>query len=186
MDQQSAPRQPQKQTSVVVSHEIAVHATTDQVLKTWPFSPEQVYLRWTTSNVTRLNDWNGLVCHCSKESKTLRRWAIWRLYGQARPSQRYLEWSILDISMVLNEAIWRWNLEGLMWSLMHSQKFFAWLINWDLKAQQVWSVSNFFSQILWMCSKSTIIMLICNQARHCIWWKIIFSSSQRDVTFLWW
>ena len=169
------------------SHDIAVHETDPQVLKTGKFPLELVYdttlaiqvvvayqsWSWTTSTETLSIGRSGLVCSLlqwiNDQYQTQKRWAIWRLYWQARQGQQSLEWAILDNSMVLHGAFWRGNLEGLMWSLMHNWRVFAKQVRWNLATQQVWSVSQLLFQTLWMCSKSTSRLVICNQARHCIW-----------------
>ena len=46
---------------------------------------------------------------------------------------------------------------------------FAKQVKWNLTTQQLWSVSQLLFRTLWMCSKSTSRLVICNQARHCIW-----------------
>ena len=53
-----------------------------------------------------------------------------------------------------------------MWSLMHNWRVFANQVRWNLRMQQVWSVSQLFFQSFRMCSKSTSRLVICNQARH--------------------
>ena len=101
------------------------------------------YQSWgrTTSSETSPSGRSGLVCSLlqwiNAQYLTQRRWAIWRLYWQARQGQQSLEWDILDSSMVLHGAFWRGILEGFMWSLMHNWRVFAKQVSWNLTTQQV-------------------------------------------------
>ena len=128
---------------------------------------------WTNSMETLSSGRSGLARSLQQwindQYQIQRRLAIWRPYWQARQGQQSLEWAILDSSMVLRWAFWRGSLEGLMWSLMHNWRVFAKQVRWNLTTQQVWSVSQLLFRTLWMCSKSTSRLVICNQARHCIW-----------------
>ena len=54
-----------------------------------------------------------------------RKWAIWRRYWQARQSQQFSEWDILDTTMVLIGSFGRGNLEGLMRSSIQSSSVSA-------------------------------------------------------------
>ena len=149
-------------------------------MKTKTFLPELVYDKklvtqswsWTTSTETLSSGRSGLVCSLLQwikaQYQTQRRWAIWRLYWPAGQSQQSLEWAILDNSIVLHGAFWRWNLEGLMWSLMHNWRVFEKQVRWNLTTQQTWSVSQLLFRTLWMCSKSTSRLVIFNQPRPCI------------------
>ena len=180
--------QPLKWTGRVTSHDIRVHETVPQMLNTWTIPPDLVNYDttvgtqiavayqswyWTTSTETLSNGRSGLVCSLllwiNAQYQTQRRWATWRLYWQAKQGQQSLEWAILESSMVLHGAFWRGSLEGLMWSLKHSWRVFAKQVRWNRTTQQVWLVSQLLCRILWMCSKSTSRLVICNQARHCIW-----------------
>ena len=133
---------------------------------------------WTTSTEILSSGRSGLVCsllqwinalYQLRDYYQLRDDYLSGLYWQAGLGQWSPKWAILDSSMVLHGAFSRGNLEGLMWSLMHSWRVFAKQLRWNLTTQKVRSVSHLLFWTLWMCSNSTSRLVICNQSRNSIW-----------------
>ena len=161
-----------KWTGILNSHDIAVHETGPQVMKTETFSP-RAGLRYNTGNLDssnlpklKLNNFDGNPLE----------WPEWSSMFIATVDQRpipdsekmsYLKTLLTSkarstvsgkgYSGQFYGAAWS-NLErkfqGLMWSL-RNWRVFAKQNRLNITTNQVWSVSQLLSQTLCMCSKST-------------------------------
>ena len=187
-DQQLAWKPPLKWTSTATSHDIATHKTDPQVLKTGTFAPELVYYNTTVGTQGRsslpklkLNNSDGNPLE----------WQEWSCMFIATVDQRPIADSekMSHLKTLLTGKTrssisgmgYSGQFYGAAWSIL-GRKFWRPLVildaqleslrkqvRWNLAIQQVWPFSQLLFWTLWLCSKSTSGLVICNQARHCIW-----------------